>query len=105
MSEVSIPVYSIETLCLNLVPDDVFTPKKHEPEELDALKIPMDRRDACKDNYAEFKKCIMVQHQTKGFMRWKYADQSHCGYYFDHWNYCREKKSHELGLSGRLNGV
>ena len=52
----------MKTLFLNIVPDDVFTPKKHEPEELDALKIPMDRRDACKDNYAEFKKCIMVQH-------------------------------------------
>ena len=42
------------------VPDDEFVPKKHLQEELDALKIPMDRRDACKDNYAEFKKCIMV---------------------------------------------
>ena len=47
-------------ITLFLVPDDEFVPKKHLQEELDALKIPLDRRDACKDNYAEFKKCIMV---------------------------------------------
>ena len=60
---------------INLVPDDhvdtkdshgnpiatPFVPKKHVREELDALKIPQDRRDvACRDYYAEFKKCIMV---------------------------------------------
>ena len=55
-------------------PDDVYEPKTHRQEELDALKIPLDRRDGCKDHYAEFKKCIMVQHQTKGFLKWKRAD-------------------------------
>ena len=43
-------------------PDDVFEPKVHVQDELDAMKIPMDRRDGCKDFYATFKKCIMVQH-------------------------------------------
>ena len=44
------------------VPTDKYAPKEHMIEELDALKIPQDRRDGCKDYYAEFKKCIMVQH-------------------------------------------
>lgn len=44
------------------VPDDVFTPKEHTIDELDAMQIPMDRRDTCKNHYAEFKKCIAVQH-------------------------------------------
>ena len=43
-----------------LVPDDVFTPRVHLQEELDAVKVPLDRRDKCKDYYAEFKKCILV---------------------------------------------
>ena len=43
-------------------PDDKFTPREHTQDELDAMLIPMDRRDACKDYYAEFKKCILVQH-------------------------------------------
>ena len=86
-------------------PDDHFTPKKHRREELDALKIPLDRRDTCSDYYAEFKKCIAVQHNTKGVMKWKHADQAYCGYYFDHWNYCREKKAHELGMSTQMTGV
>lgn len=42
------------------IPDDVFEPRKHTQDELDAMLIPMDRRDGCKDFYAEFKKCIMV---------------------------------------------
>ena len=88
-----------------IAPDDEYTPKTHLKEELDALKIPQDRRDTCKDYYADFKKCIMVQHQTHNFMRWKYVDQSNCGYYFDHWNYCREKKAHVLGMSNTINGL
>ena len=44
------------------IPDDVFKPKEHSQEELDALLIPIDRRDGCGDFYAEFKKCIAVQH-------------------------------------------
>ena len=56
------------------------------------MLIPMDRRDGCKDYYVEFKKCIMVQHQTKPVLKWKYYDMEYCGYYFDHWNYCRELK-------------
>lgn len=44
------------------VPDDKFVPRVHTQDELDAMLIPMDRRDGCKDNYAEFKKCIMTQH-------------------------------------------
>ena len=88
----------------DIVPDDVYEPKTHVAQELDALKIPMDRRDGCKDFYADFKKCIMVQHQTKGVLKWKRADQENCGYYFDHWNYCREKKSHELGMTVTTTG-
>lgn len=49
------------------VPTDTYKPRQHTQDELDALLIPMDRRDGCADNYAEFKKCITVQHQTKGF--------------------------------------
>ena len=56
------PIHFIYPFCIFIVPDDTFEPKKHLVQELDALKIPLDRRDACKDNYAEFKKCIMVQH-------------------------------------------
>ena len=50
------------------IPDDKFTPKEHTQDELDAMLIPMDRRDGCKDFYAEFKKCIAVQHQTNSSM-------------------------------------
>ena len=57
-----------------LEPDDHYTPKVHLREELDALKIPMDRRDTCKDYYADFKKCIMVQHQTTPLFKWKKVD-------------------------------
>ena len=72
------------------IPDDKFTPKEHTQDELDAMLIPMDRRDGCKDFYAEFKKCIAVQHQThSSMMTWKKVGKSHCGYYFDHWNHCR----------------
>jgi hypothetical protein len=42
------------------VPSDEYKPREHTQDELDAMLIPMDRRDACKNNYAEFKKCIMV---------------------------------------------
>ena len=42
------------------VPDDKFEPRSHTQDELDALQIPVDRRDSCKDFYASFKKCIMV---------------------------------------------
>ena len=42
------------------IPDDVFKPREHTQDELDAMLIPMDRRDGCKDYYAEFKKCITV---------------------------------------------
>ena len=41
-----------------IVPTDEFVPKEHLREELDSLLIPIDRRDGCKDYYAEFKKCI-----------------------------------------------
>ena len=86
-------------------PDDEFTPRKHIQEELDALKIPLDRRDRCKDYYAEFKKCIMVQHQTNSLRKWKTADKENCGYYFDHWNFCRESNSHALGMSNTTSGI
>jgi hypothetical protein len=42
------------------VPTDKFEPRKNTQEELDAMMIPLDRRDGCKDYYVEFKKCIMV---------------------------------------------
>ena len=87
------------------VPTDTYTPRKHTQDELDALLIPMDRRDGCGDNYAEFKKCITVQHQTKGFFQWKKAGRDHCGYYFDHWNFCREKRSADMGLGCRMNSI
>ena len=87
-------------------PDDKFEPKMHTQEELDALQIPMDRRDGCKDFYATFKKCIMVQHQTKASpLAWKKQGKANCGYYFDHWNGCREVQSAELGLSTTMNSV
>lgn len=41
---------------------DAYVPKKHTIDELDSLLIPPDKRDSCGDNYAEFKKCIAVQH-------------------------------------------
>jgi hypothetical protein len=47
----------------------------------------------------------MVQHQTKGIFSWKKAGREQCGYYFDHWNHCREVKFATLGLSGRMNSV
>ena len=73
------------------VPDDTFTPKVHTKDELDAMQIPPDRRDDCKDFYATFKKCIMVQHQTsRSPFAMKKKGRDHCGYYFDHWNQCRE---------------
>ena len=56
------------------IPDDVFHPKEHSQEELDAMLIPMDRRDGCKDYYAEFKKCILVSHQTRPVRQWKRKD-------------------------------
>lgn len=43
-------------------PDDTFEPRVHLQDELDALMIPQDRRDGCKDFYAEFKTCVTVQH-------------------------------------------
>jgi len=55
------------------------------------MQIPMDRRDGCKNFYATFKKCIMVNHQSnKSVFAWKKTGREHCGYYFDHWNECRE---------------
>ena len=74
------------------VPDDTFTPKVHTQDELDAMQIPADRRDDCKDFYATFKKCIMVVHQTnpRSVMAMKRKGRDNCGYYFDHWNQCRE---------------
>mmetsp|Transcript_8758 Transcript_8758/g.12010 ORF Transcript_8758/g.12010 Transcript_8758/m.12010 type:complete len:98 (-) Transcript_8758:159-452(-) len=88
------------------VPDDEFKPREHTQDELDAMQIPMDRRDSCKDHYATFKKCIMVNHQTKTSpFAWKKAGREHCGYYFDHWNHCREVQSANLGFSTRMNTV
>lgn len=88
------------------VPTDEYTPREHCQDELDAMLIPMDRRDGCKNFYVEFKKCIMVQHQTKtGPWSWKKAGREHCGYYFDHWNMCREKAGAELGLSTKTTTV
>eukprot|EP00347_Sterkiella_histriomuscorum_P019276 403342266 len=87
-----------QNLTLIIVPTDVFHPKEHQREELDALLVNPDKRDGCVDYFAEFKKCILVQHQTKNFLAWKHYDKEYCGYYFDHWNYCREKKFTELGL-------
>jgi hypothetical protein len=43
-----------------IVPTDKYEPKEHRQEELDALKVPLDKRDSCKNYYAEFRKCIMV---------------------------------------------
>jgi len=68
------------------VPTDVFVPREHTTDELDALLVSPANRDSCKDNYAEFQKCIVVQHQTKSILNWKSAGRDHCGYYFDHWN-------------------
>ncbi len=87
------------------MPSDTYTPKKHAPEEMDALKIPPEKRDGCVDLYCDFKKCIGVQHNTRSALKWKSADKEYCGYYFDHWNFCREKKFHELGMSTTINGL
>jgi len=56
------------------------------------MQIPMDRRDGCVNYYAEFKKCIMTNHQRRMPFTFKRSDQEYCGYYFDHWNTCRETK-------------
>ena len=88
------------------VPTDKFEPRQHTQDELDAMQVPMDRRDGCKDFYATFKKCIMVQHQMNSTMpTWKRKGREHCGYYFDHWNQCREVETANVGLSTRMNGV
>lgn len=88
------------------VPTDTYTPREHVQEEYDAMLIPQDRRDGCKDFYMDFKQCIMVQHQTKANpWSWKKAGREHCGYYFDHWNFCREKRTADLGLSTKTNSV
>lgn len=87
------------------IPSDVYEPNEHNQDQLDALGIPMDRRDGCKNYYADFKKCILVQHQTRAFKNWKSAGKEHCGYYFDHWNFCREKRTAEMGLSTQMNGI
>ena len=42
------------------IPDDEFKPKEHTIDELDAMLVPMDKRDSCKDYFVEFKKCILV---------------------------------------------
>ena len=42
------------------IPTDVYKPREHNQDELDALRIPMDKRDRCKDIYADFKTCILV---------------------------------------------
>ena len=85
-------------------PDDKFVPKEHTQDELDAMQIPMDRRDGCKDFYATFKKCIMVTHQSStNPMAWKKNGRENCGYYFDHWNQCREVQSATLGYSSTAN--
>ena len=43
-----------------IAPTDEYVPHQHQQEELDALKVPLDRRDRCGDFYGDFKKCIMV---------------------------------------------
>jgi len=83
------------------VPTDSYEPREHTQDELDGMLIPMDRRDTCGNYYAEFKKCILVQHQTKGVLSWKSAGRDHCGYYFDHWNQCREVRQANVGLQSR----
>jgi hypothetical protein len=47
----------------------------------------------------------MVQHQTLGVFKSKKSGRENCGYYFDHWNHCREVKVATLGLSTRMNSV
>lgn len=87
-------------------PTDTYVPREHTQDELDSMLIGMDKRDGCKNFYAEFKKCIMVQHQTKSsIFSWKSQGREHCGYYFDHWNQCRERRSADLGLSGTINSI
>ena len=87
-------------------PDDVFEPREHTNDELDALGVPPEKRDACKNFNAEFKKCIAATHQNNtGFRTWRKVSVAHCGYYFDHWLWCREVKAAEAGVSGRLNSV
>ena len=39
---------------------DTYVPREHTQDELDSMLIAMDKRDGCKNFYAEFKKCIMV---------------------------------------------
>ena len=88
------------------IPDDKFEPRKHTQDELDALLIPMHKRDKCKDFYATFKKCIAVQHQTTTSpIKWKKLGRENCGYYFDHWNWCSEVRSADAGLSTRMNTI
>ena len=44
------------------IPSDKYTPKEHSNDELDALRVPIDKRDRCKNLYAEYKTCILVVH-------------------------------------------
>ena len=87
-------------------PDDEFTPGEFTQDQMDAMQIPMDRRDKCGNYYVEFKKCIMVTHQNNnGVLKWKRTAKANCGYYQDHWNFCREKFFTEIGLSTRATGL
>merc|ERR1712156_872520 len=46
----------------------------------------------------------MVTHQSStNPMAWKKNGRENCGYYFDHWNQCREVQSATLGYSSTAN--
>ena len=46
------------------VPDDVqkLPEREYSNDEVDAMLVPMDKRDRCVNKYIEFKRCIMVTH-------------------------------------------
>ena len=88
------------------VPDDTLKlpEREYTPDEIDAMLVPLDKRDRCVNNYVEFKKCIMTTHQHTNPWSWVKHDRSRCGYYFDHWNHCRELMYSDIGYSTSMTG-
>ncbi|CAI2383294.1 unnamed protein product [Moneuplotes crassus] len=82
---------------------DTYKPKEFTELELDSLKISHGERDSCKNYLAEHKQCMITIHQTtKGLFKvntLKKKQKSHCGYYLDHWFYCRELMFTNAGLT------
>ena len=46
------------------MPDDEFKhpAREYSADEVDAMLVPMDKRDRCVNQYIEFKRCILTTH-------------------------------------------